>query len=145
MILKKIGIVLPKNTQAKSWWIKLGISIILSNIFFFLIFSPEQKDQDRPISPQNWVDIQLDAEILTPLINGKKILLLNKKERKKIEGFLKTNEIDNTGKITVSVREEQAHEIITFQSWQILPFLRHHKFASSNEKRKRKPDHEIYY
>ncbi len=145
MSLKKIGTIFPKDTRTRFWWIKLGISLVLSNILFFLLFgsskeSPKYSDQEK-----DWVEIQMEAEILTPIIEGKKVLLLNKRAKKKIEGILKTAEVQESGKITVSIKEEEAHILIQYEAWQVLPYLKNLPLTSFQNIQNKVHHHEIYY
>ena len=75
MISKIAGIISKKDTKTKQWWLKLGIALILSNIFFFLLFSGNevQSPEQEPSLPAGWVEIQLKAELMTPFHEGKKI------------------------------------------------------------------------
>jgi hypothetical protein len=145
MSLKKIGTVFPKDTRSKIWWIKLALCLILSNIFFFLIFGSQKEAPKISSSTINWVEIQMEAEVLTPLIEGKKVLLINRRIGKKIEGVLKKNEALDSGKITVSVREEEAEHLIQHSSWLVLPFLKKLTLASSHKIQNKVIDHEIHY
>jgi lipopolysaccharide biosynthesis glycosyltransferase len=49
--------------------------LILSNIFFFLIFGSQKEAPKISSSKLNRVEIQMEAEVLTPLKEGKKVLL----------------------------------------------------------------------
>jgi len=87
----------------------------------------------------------MEAEVLTPLKEGKKVLLVNRRIGKKIEAVLKTNEALDSGKITVSVREEEAEHLIQHSSWLVLPFLKKLTLASSQIIQNKVTDHEIHY
>lgn len=140
MISKFVGEILKKNTKTKVWWMKLGFAIILSNIFFFVLFSDDSEmKQETSSVPQGWVEMQLEAQLLTPFHSGKKVLVVHRLGRKKLEGVLQTAENEN--KITVLVKEEEAHALLQFESWEILPYLKHLNFASV----KKEESHEIRY
>ena len=142
MILEKIGTILNKNTKPKIWWIKLAVAIVISNVFFFLLFSSDSPQQTlTPGLPIGQVEIQLEAQLLTPFQKGKKILIVTRSGRKKIEGMLQGTEMDNLGKITVSVREDDAITLFQHREWEILPYLKNLKFASVQ----RESGHEIRY
>jgi hypothetical protein len=145
MNLKKIGTAFPKDTRNRIWWIKLFLCLIFSNIFFFLIFGPQKKAPKISNSRTNWVEIQMDADILTPLKEGKKVLLVNRRIGKKIEAILKTNEASDSGKITVSVKEEEAEDLIDHSSWQVLPFLKKLTLESIKKIQNKVTEHEIFY
>lgn len=140
MILQKIGNALKKDTKTKVWWIKLGICLILSNIFFFLLFSSDSELKKEESFP-GWVEVQLEAQLLTPFQSGKKVLLVQRSARKKLEGVLQSSGKDEPGKITVLVKEEEAAALFHYQTWEVLPFLKHITFANS----RKDPSHEIRY
>lgn len=140
MILQKIGSVLKKDTKTKVWWVKLGVCLILSNVFFFLLFSgdSEVKQESRP---EGWVEVQLEAQLLTPFQSGKKVLLIHRSARKKLEGVLQATGKDEPGKITVLVKEEEAQALFHYETWEVLPFLKHLTFGAI----KKEASHEIRY
>lgn len=143
MTFEKLGTLFKKNTRNKVWWVKLAVSLILSNIFFFILFSSdsEVKQVTTEGIPQGWVEVQLTAELMTPFHMGKKVLLVHRNGRKKLEGVLQAPEADQLGKITVLVKETEAHALFQHESWEILPYLKHLTFASV----KKDPSHEIRY
>ncbi len=143
MIFKLIGTALKKNTKTKLWWAKLGIALVLSNIFFFVLFggSSEVK-QDLPSGiPEGWVEVQLQAELLTPFHSGKKVLIIHRIGRKKLEGVLQSPGADQIGRTTVLVREAEAYALFQHETWEILPYLKHMQFAVT----KKGSTHEIRY
>jgi hypothetical protein len=87
------------------------------------------------------VEIQLNAELQTPFHSGKKILLIHRASRKKLEGVLQLSGVDQLGKITVLVKESEAHILFQHESWEVLPYLKHLNFASV----KKDASHEIRY
>ena len=122
---EKIGTILKKNTKTKLWWFKLAISLILSNIFFFLLFGEKKETKIYgPVPMEEWVEVHLEADSKTPIVSGKKILIVNAIRNKKIEGFLLSHENDESGKVTVKVKEKEAHDLFKYQSWQILPYIK---------------------
>jgi hypothetical protein len=143
MTLGKLGTLFKKNTRTKAWWIKLGVSLVLSNIFFFILFSSdsEVKKNGPEGIPQGWVEVQLNAELMTPFHLGKKVLLVHRSGRKKLEGVLQAPEAEQLGKITVLVKETEAHALFQYESWEVLPYLKHLTFASV----KKDASHEIRY
>ena len=143
MISEKIGTALKKNTRTKVWWMKLGVALMLSNVFFFLLFSgdSEMKQAGPAGIPEGWVEVQLNAELLTPFHSGKKVLIIHRIGRKKLEGVLQTPGTEQPGKITVLVKETEAHSLFQFDSWEVLPYLKHLSFASN----RKEESHEIRY
>ena len=140
MILQKIGNGLKKNTKTKIWWAKLGISLVLSNIFFFILFSGPEEVL-RPSTPEGWVEVQLNAELLTPFHRGKRVLLFHRPGGKKIEGLLQSPGTEDQGKLTILVKDTEAHTLFQYESWEVLPYLKHLDFAVA----KKEYAHEIRY
>lgn len=141
MILEKLGMNLKKNTKTKVWWIKLAASIIISNFFFFILFSgPAEMQATDSSLPEGWVEAQVSAELLTPFHSGKKVLLINRTGRKKIEGVLQITASDQLGKITVQVKENEAHTLFQYENWEVLPYLKEMSFTANY-----KESHEIRY
>lgn len=143
MISEKIGTLLKKNTKTKVWWMKLGVSIVLSNVFFFILFSgdSEVKQAGPSGTPEGWVEVQLEAQMLTPFHSGKKVLIVHRSARKKLEGVLQAAGSDELGRITVLVKENEASALFQHSTWEILPYLKHLTFASV----RKEESHEIRY
>lgn len=148
MISVKLGTLFKRNTgtnpqERKIWLFKLGIALILSNIFFFVLFSgdSEVKKASPDGVPEGWVEVHLNAELYTPFQMGKKVLLVHRSGRKKLEGVLQAPMKEELGKITVLVKEEEAHALFHFERWEILPYLKHLTFSSV----KKDASHEIRY
>ncbi len=131
MLSEKIGILLKKNTKSKLWWIKLGFSLILSNIFFFVLFSNTEDGSEKlKTLPSDHVEIQLRAELLTPFQIGKKILIVNRKKRIKIQGVLISQLLDEESRLTVLVNEKEVNHLFNNSNWEILPYMKYLSFAS---------------
>lgn len=142
MISKIAGNILKKDTKTKVWWMKLAVAIVLSNIFFFVLFSgSETKDETISSIPEGWVEIQVRAELLTPFQSGKKVLLLQRDARRKVEAMLETSPLEPEGRFTVLVKEAEAEFLLKYDSWEIVPFLKTLTFAPLS----RGDDHEIRY
>lgn len=141
MISKIVGTALKKNTKTKQWWAKLAIAIVISNIFFFLLFSGSETEIVKSSIPDGWVEIQVRAELLTPFHSGKKVLLLHRLGRKKVEAMLETSPQEPEGRFTVLVKESEAESLLQHESWEIVPFLKTLSFA----KVKMGVGHEIRY
>ncbi len=142
MISKIAGNILRKDTKTKLWWMKLAVAIVLSNIFFFVLFSGSEKSESPTSSiPEGWVQIHVRAELLTPFQSGKKVLLLHRNARKKVEAMLETSPLEPEGRFTVLVRETEAEALLKYESWEIVPFLKTLTFAPLF----RGADHEIHY
>ena len=134
--------ILKKNTKTKLWWMKLAIAIVISNIFFFLLFSgsPEASPNES-LPPEGWVEAQVNAELMTPFHYGKKVILINRIRRIKLEGVLQTPPSDQLGKITVLVKENEAQALFQFSDWEVLPYLKNMSFTAH----RKEINHEILY
>lgn len=142
MLFKNLGMLLKKNTKTKVWWTKLCLAFILSNIFFFVLFGQNSDVKQVVLGPpEGWVEVQLQADLLTPFHSGKKVLIIHRIGRKKIEGVLQTSGTDLLGKFTVLVKEDEAHALFQHEAWEILPYLKHMQFAVL----KKEASHEIRY
>lgn len=130
MISKIVGTNLKKNMKNKAWSAKLALSLILSNIFFFFLFSgSETKKTDAPI-PEGWVEIHVRAELLTPFHSGKKVLLLQRNAGKQVEAMLEGTPPGPDDRFTVLVKETQAEVLLKYDAWEIVPFLKTLSFNS---------------
>lgn len=141
MISKKIGTIFKENTKTKLWWGKLGVALIISNIFFFLLFGGSSEAVQEISLPQGWVEVQVNASLLTPFQQGKRVLLLHRQGRKKLEGILLVETSDQLGKITLLVKEDEASTLFRFENWEILPYLKNLHFTASTKE----VGHEIHY
>jgi hypothetical protein len=124
MNLKINGSSLRKNTKNKFWWLKLGVTIVVTNILFFLLFSSPDSKVNEPRTPQGWVEFQVKAELLTPFQKGKKIIILNRKSQIFLTGMLEENSKEPDGRITVQVKDEDASKLIRYDMWEIIPDLK---------------------
>lgn len=130
-----------KLDEKKKWYLKLGIALMLSNVFFFLLFSNDSEVKQDTSVPGGWVEVQLVGELLTPFHSGKKVLLVHRPGRKKLEGVLQKTGSDEIGRITVLVKEEEAHTLFQHETWEILPYLKNLNFVSATQRE----SHEIRY
>lgn len=141
MISNKLGTILKKNTKTKVWWVKLAVALILSNIFFFTLFGSDSEVKQEGAIPEGWVEVQLNAELLTPFHSGKKVLIIHRLGRKKLEGVLQATGTQELGKITLLVKESEAHALFQYETWEVLPYLKQMNFAAT----KKEESHEIRY
>lgn len=125
MISNIAGTILKKNTKTKIWWIKLALALIVSNIFFFVLFAgaTEAEGIVTSVPPEGSVEMQLKAELLTPFQQGKKVLLIQRAAGRKVEAILKA-EANLEGRITVLVQEADAQLLLRYEFWEILPYLK---------------------
>lgn len=125
MISRIAGKFLNKDTRTKLWWAKLAVAIVISNIFFFLLFSGSETELvSQKEIPAGWVEMQIRAELLTPFQSGKKVLLIQRQARKQLEAMLETAPSDPTERFTILVKESQAEILLKHESWEIVPFLK---------------------
>ena len=130
MISKITGTILKKNTKTKLWWMKLAASLVLSNIFFFVLFSSNEKPSLSTASiPEGWVELQVKAELLTTFQSRKRVLLLHREGRKRVEAVLETSPQEPEGRFTVLVKETEVEALLKYESWEIVPFLKTLTFA----------------
>jgi hypothetical protein len=142
MISKLAGILSAKNTKTKAWWLKLACAIVLSNVFFFLLFGGDNTSSaETNFVPEGWVEVQLEARLHTPFQMGKKVLLVSREARKKIHGVLNQsgNELDQ--RITVLVKEDEAALLFQIENWEILPLIQNLYFRTITQRE----NHEIRY
>lgn len=125
MISNIAGTLWKKNTKTKIWWMKLGIALIVSNVFFFVLFAgtPEASVPES-MTPEGSVEMQIKAELLTPFEKGKKVLLIQRAAGWKAVALLSA-EANLEGRITVVVSEADAPLLMRFENWEILPYLKH--------------------
>jgi hypothetical protein len=141
MISKIAGTNSNSSTRTKLWWGKLAVAILLSNILFFLLFSKNEKSAAPVKIPTGWVEIHVKAELLTPFQTGKKVLLLQRIARKRVEAMLETSPVEPEGRFTVLVRESEADALLKYDTWEIVPFLKTLSFAPTPKGE----NHEIRY
>ena len=128
MDLKIRGIVLKKDFQVKA--AKLAVALILSNLFFFMLFSgPEEVQAETKLSVGT-VELQLKANLLTPFEAGKKILLIHRSSRSKAEGKMKADQ-DTEGRMTVEVLEADAELLLMQEEWEVTPYLKSLRFKTT--------------
>lgn len=133
MNFKVSGINWKTNMRTKTWWIKLGGAILLSNVFFFLLFSPSETKNLSHIVPEGWVELEVRAELLTPFHSGKKVLLIHRQPRKSVTALLDKSPAELEGRFTVLVKEEDASALLMHERWEIVPFLKTLTFAPESK------------
>lgn len=138
MNFEKIGKSLKLATSNKQKLAKIALALILSNVFFFLLFGESEAEIESPDTPGT-VAIHLEAKILTPLHGGKRIMIVSHALGVKIEGYFRSHHED--GRITVEVPEEEAKSLLRKTDWEILPPLKNLAFQN----RRSGVIHEIRY
>lgn len=129
-----------KSTRTKVWWVKLSIAFILSNILFFLLFS--KSETTSSISrPKGYVELHLKARLLTPFQLRKRVLIIHRDKRIRVEAMLEKMQLEPEEQYTVSVREIDTETLLKNESWEIIPYLSRLTFTHHEGK----PNHEIHY
>lgn len=142
MISKLAGIISGKNTKTKAWWLKLGTALILSNVFFFLLFGGDNTSAAQTnLMPPGWVEVQLEARLHTPFQMRKKVLLVSRSGRKKIHGVLNQSGSELDQRVTVLVKEDEAAILFQNDNWEILPLIQNLHFKTFSQRE----NHEIRY
>ena len=142
MISKLAGIISGKDTRTKTWWMKLAIALVLSNIFFFLLFGGDNTSSAQTnLMPEGWVEVQLEARLHTPFQFGKKVLLVSRTGRKKLHGVLNQNGNELDPRVTVLVKEDEAAFLFLNDNWEILPLIQNLHFKTFTQRE----NHEIRY
>lgn len=122
MISRFVGTLLKKSTADRKTLVKLMIALIVSNIFFFLLFSGSEAEVlPQPAAGQ--VEVHLRAELLTPFQFGKKVLIIQRSKGQRVTGVLKA-QADAEGRFTVEVAEAEAEMLFQEGGWEILPYLK---------------------
>jgi hypothetical protein len=134
MIFKFAGTISRKN-------IKIAVALILSNLFFFVLFGgPDKEEIQVKNAHPGHVEVQIRAELLTPFHLGKKVALLHRTQRRVLEGMLEAA-ANEDGKFTVWVKEAEAPLLFQFEGWEIAPHIKGLQFKTANKGE----GHEIRY
>ncbi len=110
------------------WWIKLGLALILSNIFFFVLFKSDPTPAKEAPLDVGWVELQIRAELLTPFERGKKILLIHRASRSRSEAIMEAP-IDAEGRMTIRIHETEASHLFKHEAWEVFPYMKTLSFA----------------
>lgn len=142
MISKLAGIISKKSTKTKTWWLKLGVALVLSNVFFFLLFGGDNTSSaETTHMPEGLVEVQLEARLHTPFQKGKKVLLVSRSGRKKMDAVLDQNGNELDQRVTVLVKEEEAALLFQIDNWEVLPLIGNLRFNTITQRE----NHEIRY
>jgi hypothetical protein len=140
VISKVIGTIWSKNTKTKVWWVKLGVCLVLSNLFFFLCFSGAEEVVAETGAPIGWVEAQVEAKLLTPFQEGKRVLLVHRAQGRQVSALLKTP-MNQEGRLTLMVEEAVAPILFQLEGWEVLPFMKNLVLRTES----RGAQHEIRY
>lgn len=106
--------------------------ILLSNIFFYLLFAPSSPDSEESL-PQDYVEIKLEARLLTPFQKGKKVLLQRPGNLQLYEALLMS--VDEDGIITVATNQNVGSFLLKEGPWRILPIVKMNVTQTKGENR----------
>jgi hypothetical protein len=140
VIFNNDGTDLKKKIKNKTWWIKLMLALITSNILFFLMFSGNSSN-DTAGPADGEIEIEIKAEMLTPFRPGKRVLVLNHARNLKVEASLLTYNAEPESRVTLLVKEEDGHKLLDSNQWEILPYLKTLQIAQQTVREQ----HEIRY
>jgi len=133
MILKRNGIISKLATKDKSWWFKLIISMILSNIIFFLLFHENEVQGADLISDPHKVEIRVQAQLITSFKAGKKILIISREKRFSRPGILLAeHQEDEFKSYTILIHPNDVNDLLNLNQLQIIPFIKDIKFKQSS-------------
>jgi len=146
-ILLKNGVASTKSTNqtgaiSKPKILKLIVAIILSNVFFFMLFSGT--DEKTTTVKASGIEIIIEGKLMTSFEENKEVLLTHPASGMKIKGRLLTHQNSDTHYL-VLVSEEEAQSILNRASdWNILPYLKNFRLIGP-KKIAQEIDHEIHF
>ena len=152
LALLRSGVDLKKNTNqtnniSKNKIIKFCLVLILSNIFFFMLFS---SDERAPVHGRKiGVEIIIEGKLLTSFEEHKEVLLTHSPSGQKIRATLRSALESQSGtegtQYLVSSSEEDALKILKYPSgWTILPYLKNYSLHQP-KRLIQEIDHEIHF
>lgn len=142
MISKLAGMISAKNTRTKLWWGKLAVALVVSNVFFFLLFGGDNTSSaETTLSQDGLVEVQIEARLHTPFQRGKKVLLICRRAGKKITGVLNQSGSELDPRFSILVPEEEAEALFHHGNWEVLPLIANLRLQRKRERE----DHEIRY
>lgn len=122
MTSKLAGTISSISTKTRIKVLKIIVALIVSNLFFFLLFSGEEKELVPEFHPGE-VEVKLTASMLTPFQKGKRVILLARKKQIAVEAMLEVESPEDQ-KLTVWVKEDKARMLLEQENWEVLPFLK---------------------
>ncbi len=141
MISRTNGINLKKLIANKVVLAKLAMAMVLSNVFFFYLFSDTSSSELVPEITAGHVEIEIKGELHTSFQAGKKVMLLNKNRTQKIDAILMRTNPEPEPRHLLQVKEEETYKLINQDNWEILPYVKSLKLVKNSEKE----GHEIRY
>jgi hypothetical protein len=95
-------------------------AFIVSNLLFYLLIK-NTGEEHSPVASIEGVEIQLTADILTPLVPGKKVTVLSHDKSISFHAHLQLN-VKNEDKVLLIIKEQDLRKIQNNMSWAIYPF-----------------------
>jgi len=132
MLFKKNGTSFKLDTKNKTFIIKIAAALVLSNIFFFILFSPSDEIEEKSLS-DNEVEIHLQVTFHTSFQKGKKVLLIHRKTQRMVEAKLQDWVNEETQTLSVSVQDTQAQRVIDLTGWEVVPYIKQYTFAQTSK------------
>jgi hypothetical protein len=108
--------------------IKIGIALVVSNIFFFLLFSGGDETTVNTLIP-GYVEIEVRGELSTSFAEGKKVSVINKRRTIKVDAQLLRYHSEPDSKVLLQVDEKDAHQLLAPDNWEIFPLLSTYQVA----------------
>ncbi len=152
LALLKSGVDLKKNTNqpnniSKNKLIKFCLVLILSNIFFFMLFS--SNDTNPVHDKKAGVEVIIEGKLLTSFVEHKEVLLTHGLSGQKVKAILVMAQESQNGtegaQYLVSSTEEDALKILKHPSgWNILPYLKNYSLHQTR-RLNQEIDHEIHF
>lgn len=123
--------------------IKIVTALILSNIFFYMLFSPNDEVSELKTN-RGGVEVIIEGKLMTSFEENKDVLLTQPNLGLKLKGKLLTNQNSETHYL-VLVSEEDAQQILGRPlNWNILPYLKNFKLPTARRTHQ-EIDHEIHF
>lgn len=142
MNFKFAGLASMKDTKTKIWWTKIALALVISNVFFFLLFGGDNTSSaETPRIRAGEVEVQLEARLHTPFQKGKKVLLVSRGAGKKLVGVLDLQGTELDPRVSVLVPETEAALLFHFGDWEVLPLIENFQLRTARQRE----DHEIRY
>lgn len=122
--------------------LKLVIALILSNIFFFMLFSSDETSKVE--KTYQGVEVIIEGKLLTSFEENKEVLLTHPNSGLKIKARLLTHP-DMQDHYLILAEESDALKILARPlQWNILPYLKNYSLRSPKQLTQ-EIDHEIHF
>lgn len=99
--------------------LKMLFLILSSNLLFYILFFPSNTVEIETY-PKDFIEVKVQAKLLTPFQIGKKITLYHSITNKNVLAQL-TSPPDEEGLTTVATDSESAKALLIHSDWKIIP------------------------